>query len=475
MLGEMRVLLISTNRETLPDPVAPLGLALVGGALRQAGHEVHLLDVVLAEQPAECVRQTLEQYRPELIGINIRNVDNVLHGNSRSYLGDLQDVVSAVQQSSAGVVLLGGSGFSLLPREFLHALDCSYGIVGEGEVAAVQFANAVAAGTPLINIPGVASLTAGAFQLCPQQPAADLNLLPQADRTLIDNQLYSQTGGSGNVQTKRGCCFNCIYCTYPLLEGRSFRTRDPAAVADEIEQAASEFGIGHFYFVDNVFTHPVAHAQAVCHELIARRLPVRWSCYGHPSREILPLLDLMREAGCQGVDFGTDVAADEQLRRMGKTFSAADIIEVSLACRAAGLPFCHSLLIGGPGETRATVAETFDVINRCEADAVVLLAGIRIFPGTPLAQMAIAEGQVPENHNWLEPVFYLSSELPQAELELLLAPVMSWPNWVVPARGRLFDEWIQRKIRKYGFKGPLWEYLARVLRRAERRNRMRLR
>ena len=30
------------------------------------------------------------------------------------------------------------------------------------------------------------------------------------------------------VQTKRGCPFHCVYCTYPALEGCFMRLRDPA-------------------------------------------------------------------------------------------------------------------------------------------------------------------------------------------------------------------------------------------------------
>jgi hypothetical protein len=36
----MRVLLVSANRERIPDPIFPPGLAYVAAAARQAGHVV---------------------------------------------------------------------------------------------------------------------------------------------------------------------------------------------------------------------------------------------------------------------------------------------------------------------------------------------------------------------------------------------------------------------------------------------------
>jgi hypothetical protein len=40
----MKILLVATNRERSPYPVAPLGALFVTGAARAAGHEVDFLD-----------------------------------------------------------------------------------------------------------------------------------------------------------------------------------------------------------------------------------------------------------------------------------------------------------------------------------------------------------------------------------------------------------------------------------------------
>jgi radical SAM superfamily enzyme YgiQ (UPF0313 family) len=458
----MRVLLVSANRVVLPDPVAPLGLACVAAALREAGHEVRLLDLLRADDPPAVVRSELDVFSPEVVGVGLRNVDNTLHGNARTYLELVGEVIDAARAWGDPVIVIGGSGYSLFHRRLLEHFGLEFGIRGEGEEAMVRFLEAVAGARPFSQVPGLVRLRNGKCTVTPPASIRNLDRLPLPARDMIDNALYLRLGGSGNIQSKRGCAFACIYCTYPLLEGHCFRLRDPRNVVDELCLAGERFGIDHFYFVDNVFTRPVEHAAAICDEITARGLRVAWSCYGHPGREVLPLLDKLAAAGCRGIDFGTDSGCDAQLGRLGKSFRTADVLAVSRATRQAGIAFCHSMLLGGPGETYDTAMETLDRLEEWDPDAAVIIAGIRIYPGTPLASLARREGVLPEHIDLLPPRYYISPALSRERLERVLDRAQSHPHWVIPERKTMLDERIQAKIRRYGFRGPLWEYLAHV-------------
>ena len=120
-------------------------------------------------------------------------------------------------------------------------------------------------------------------------------------------------GGFVSVQTKRGCPFKCTYCIYPHLEGRRYRLRPPELVVEEIEKAATESKLRDFFFVDSVFNDPRSHALAICRELGRRRLPVRWSAFCNPTGFDAELAHAMKEGGCEGVEFGLDVASDKML------------------------------------------------------------------------------------------------------------------------------------------------------------------
>src|SRR3990172_7000794 len=118
-------------------------------------------------------------------------------------------------------------------------------------------------------------------------------------------------GGAGNLQTKRGCSFGCAYCTYPLVEGRKVRLRDPGRAAAEFEAAVKGHGLRHIFIVDNVFNYPAEHAKEFCRELISRRVDAGWSCYLSPAFVDSELVALMARAGFSRVDFGTVSALDD--------------------------------------------------------------------------------------------------------------------------------------------------------------------
>src|SRR5262249_5732729 len=157
--------------------------------------------------------------------------------------------------------------------------------------------------------------------------------------------------------TKRGCHYKCTFCAYPVIEGRGMRMRDPARIAAEVDTLLDE-GIDQFFVVDSVFNAPRGYAERVCAALQPRGRHIPWSCFVTPGTFSGALLDLMLAAGCQSIDFGTDAASDTTLRAFRKSFNVEDVRAASALCRARGVPFCHSLVFGGEGETWATVAET---------------------------------------------------------------------------------------------------------------------
>ncbi len=77
----MRILLINTNQERWPIPAAPIGLSLVASSLRKAGHELRVIDRMFLfskKQEQSLFPEAIKEFKPELIGLSIRNIDNFL-------------------------------------------------------------------------------------------------------------------------------------------------------------------------------------------------------------------------------------------------------------------------------------------------------------------------------------------------------------------------------------------------------------
>ena len=463
----MKVLLISANKEMLPDPVAPLGLAYLASVLEDNHHQVDLVDLCFARDDEKTLADKLGTFKPDVIGISIRNIDNVSFPNSVSYLDFYKDVVSWCKTYSDAHIIAGGSGFTLMPAEILRYLNLDCGIIGEGEETFLKVINALKHNRKPIEGPGV--VTSKSIPLAASPPAIflDFDRVPFPKRDLLDNSAYMTYGGMGNMQTKRGCIFNCIYCTYPLIEGGKVRLRTPGRIVDEIEYMKDAYSIDTFFIVDNVFNYPPQHAQEICKELIERKSEVRWSCYGNPAFVTEELIGLMKEAGCTGIEFGTDSCVDTILKKLRKIFTVEDIKRASSVCKETGMSFCHDILLGAPGEDRETVRETLRVIEEIDPTAVIIMVGIRIFPGTELALVAEKEGKISKDQLSLSPDFYISPAVSPFIVELVQEYAQNHSNCIVPGQNIMNDLRIQKKLRHYGIKGPLWEHMGIRRRRGE--------
>ncbi len=134
----MRILLISVNRERMPSPVFPLGLAYLAGVLRDGGHPVEVIDLCFSKDVLSDVREAIQRFQPGLIGFSLRNLDNLTYPTSVSYLGEAEEIIRVCRRSSSARLVIGGSGYSLAPRELLQHFDVDFGIIGEGEEILIQ-------------------------------------------------------------------------------------------------------------------------------------------------------------------------------------------------------------------------------------------------------------------------------------------------------------------------------------------------
>lgn len=410
----MKILLVATNRERSPYPVAPLGVLFIAGAARSAGHQVEFLDLGTALLPHHSLRHALTHGSFHAVAFGIRNLDNCWCFAPHSYFDEVRELAEIVRRHFAGPLILGGTGFSVSPQGWLERLDADCGVVGEGEQAFLQVLARLEKGESLQGIDGVilSPKRAALSPAAPAQAIAQLASLSQPAHDLCRYARYQRRGGFIGVQTKRGCPFKCNYCIYPKLEGRRYRLRPPQVVADEVQAVSARAGLRHFFFVDSVFNDPRAHALAVCRELARRKLPARWSAFCNPVGFDSELALAMAAAGCEGVEFGLDVASEKMLAALDKPFGQSEIRTALKAAHDAHLPFAVFLLFGGPSETWQDVEDTQHFLNDCApANAVFATLGIRIFENTPIVDIAVRDGQLARGQDLFFPAYYLSAAM----------------------------------------------------------------
>jgi radical SAM superfamily enzyme YgiQ (UPF0313 family) len=458
----MKVLLVATNRERSPYPVAPLGALFVAGAARTAGHDVEFLDMGSARFPHLALRSALANNDFQAVAFGIRNLDNCWFFAPRSYYDDVREFADIVRRHFNGPLILGGTGFSVSPQGWMRRLNADCGVMGEGERAFVEVLDRLEKGQPLEGIDGVITAPKNSAPLvaAPTKAIAQLSELPLPAHDLCRYSRYTRGGGFVGVQTKRGCPFKCSYCIYPQLEGKRYRLRPPEAVVDEVQTVFRQSKMRHFFFVDSVFNDPRKHALAVCQELTRRKLPVRWNAFCNPVGFDLELARAMAEAGCSGVEFGLDVASDKMFEAMNKPFGQKETRIALKAAYDAGLPFANFMLFGGPTETWADVLDTQNFLKDCApANAVFATIGIRVFENTPLAATAIQEGQVAPGHDLFEPTYYLSSAMAE-DTEMKLDRIARRDeSWQSPVDWRRFVTKFGQKVTVMLNVRPQWKHL----------------
>jgi len=455
-----RILLISANQCADPDPVFPLGLAYLSGALRQAGHECVWLDR-LAD--AEHFTEILLSSHPDFVGISLRNIDDVLIRKKETYFDDVPRLVALIHSQLLCPVILGGSGFSIFPETLLQLAEADFGIAGEGERSFVQLIDALRENRDFRAIPGLVYRENGNIRRTPAESRPFNGALNDADRPASNAVHYLRTGSMLNVQTQRGCAFRCCYCTYPVIEGRQHRRRPPELIADEFEQLSRQ-GARYVFIVDSVFNSSARHVTETCEALIRRRNKLPWGCFLRPQGLTPELMNLLARAGLKHIEFGSDSFCDEVLAAYHKDLTFEEILSASNLARRENIDFCHFLISGGPGETLETLEQGFQNSQRLEGAVVMAVLGMRVYPGTALFEQAVAEGRISRKTDLLQPVYYLADGLSADEVFARLQGfARRSPNWIVGDPDPAYQKLVTR-LRQRGVAGPLWSYFSLIQR-----------
>src|ERR1700738_2913667 len=128
-----RVLLVSTNRERQPYPVVPNGLACVASALDGAGHRVRFLDLCFASDPVGTARRAAREFKPDIMGVSVRNIDNSDAIALRHYTPEARSILHALRQAApVAKVIAGGAAFGVAPEALFRELGVDYAVAGGG-------------------------------------------------------------------------------------------------------------------------------------------------------------------------------------------------------------------------------------------------------------------------------------------------------------------------------------------------------
>jgi radical SAM superfamily enzyme YgiQ (UPF0313 family) len=423
----MKVLFISANTEKINMPTLPLGLACVAAATKKSGHDVAIVDLMMESDVRSVLRQAIEGFRPDIIGLSVRNIDDQNMENPGFLLGSVKDVVAVCRSLSEAPIVLGGAGYSIFPESALSFLDADMGIQGEGEVVFPELIDRMERRADFRELPGL-YLPGRRFK-GKRKFARNLDRLP-----LPDTDLWPLPAQNENiwmpVQTRRGCPLGCSYCSTETIEGRTIRKHSPEAIVRWIARWRKA-GVRQVYFVDNTFNLPQSQAKELCRKIIDRSLNIKWWCIIYPKRVDKELARLMARAGCEQVSIGFESGSERILKNMNKKYTPEEVRQISRMLREQGIRIMGFLLLGGPGETRESVEESLAFADSLKLDNLKITVGIRIYPHTPLSKVAVNDGTISSDDDLFSPRFYLAKPLADWLPETLKKWAAAQPQWTI--------------------------------------------
>ncbi|SHN61875.1 lipid biosynthesis B12-binding/radical SAM protein [Desulfovibrio litoralis] len=443
----MNILLISVNTEEAPYPVYPLGMSTVASALEKGGHSVSQADMLYAKQnKSEYLDKKIKECSPDVIGISLRNIDNVDYFTSEQHwqLDSLRLLIEKIRLQTTAAIILGGGGFSIMPEKILEYCNADYGIVGEGELSFCILLEQLEKNEKISKI----------FKSDMRCKGVEMNS-PLYDDLLLD--FYAQESGVLNIQTKRGCPNNCLYCTYPMLEGRVVRPREIEAVIEDIKYIIHRHKGCEIFFTDAVFNDHNGHWLTLVEAMAKAGLVIPWTAFFEPTGLSKSELSLCMRTGLKAVEFGTDATSDATLKGMKKRFNFESVLSSTNLCNSLDLPSAHFVIFGGPKETEATLKEGLNNLDLLTNSLVFAFLGIRIYEESPLMRYAVNEGTIEPQTNCLQPRYYFSPHINEADATIIIK------NHFRRNKLRIFPpEKGQEKIhalRNLGYRGVLWDQL----------------
>lgn len=470
------VTLVNTN--LMKPPISPLGIDYLAQSLEKKGFKVDVLDVCFSSDLSGSIEEYFTENDPRIVGVSIRNTDDCFYVSKDFFLPGIKGIVDEIKKRTSAPLIFGGCGFSVMPEKILSHCSVDLGMSGDCEEYFPLLIQRIMRGERIEDIPGLIYKDVhGKYRRNPPS-YLDLRRLPLQSRDFVDNERYFKEGGMGNIETKRGCNQECIYCADPISKGKKIRLRPAEHIVWELKRLVQK-GINYIHICDSEFNLPAEHAEKVCQKIIKEKLHTKlyWYAYCSPFPFSDRLALLMRRAGCRGIDFGVDSGSDKMLKVLRRNFTSREIEETARICHRHGIVFMYDLLLGGPGENKKTLRETVKLMRRADPHRVGVAMGVRVYPGTFLSSFLLNQRPLHKDtfaqekslsDDFFSPTFYLCPEMGEQIFSYVEGLVGDDERFLFPkdtGKSKNYNynqNTLLIKAINNGYRGAYWDILRRV-------------
>jgi radical SAM superfamily enzyme YgiQ (UPF0313 family) len=293
---------------------APLGVLYLSAFIKNAGHEVQVIDAEAERLSCNQIIERVKSFNPVAVGISITTV---AYQNSSNLAAELKKCFPNLLISGGGAHITANSDL------FLNDSSFELGIVGEGENTLLEL---LECGFDKKVYPTINGLVyrdeSGKVVLSPPREHLNpLDKLPFPDRdALSDISIYRPPIGCYqedfvvSMMTSRGCPYQCIFCDNNTF-GRKIRYFSPEYVISEIEMILTKYQAKEITFVDDTFPSNRKRFKKILEMILDKNLRFSWTCMANLKDIDEELAPLMKKAGCWQIAVGIESGDDEIVKK----------------------------------------------------------------------------------------------------------------------------------------------------------------
>jgi radical SAM superfamily enzyme YgiQ (UPF0313 family) len=304
---------------SIPQPIQPLEFAYMASQLR-GDHTVRIYDAHLKNSSLPRIVEEIKKFRADVVVLE--TAPTYLFWRCCPLDIKVPSEISKLIKKKTGAKLICiGPHPTITPSWTMKETKADYLVMGEPDISVPEFIKSEFD----TDLKGVYTSNGGDGV----SYVEDLSKLPLPSFDLLEMRAYSPYGDfyrppekklkntyafGSTIEYSRGCIFDCIFC---FREGfrREYRTKKVRQLIREIKYA-KEFGVGYFYFIDELFNKPGREIFELLEKL--EKEDIKFGCQCRPDLMTVDLLERMKDAGCVHIEYGLESVSEEILGIINK-------------------------------------------------------------------------------------------------------------------------------------------------------------
>ncbi len=398
----------------------PTGLAYIAAALKEAGHEIHGLNLnndinykTAYDMILNRIDKEIREVKPELIGLSGLCTDY-------HFLRDTIEIIRAID--SRIPIVLGGGIVNNDAKFIFNLIKPDYAIVGEGEETIVNLISVIENPDEIMpqniwyRVNGGATCAGidHTYRPLDERPLPDYDVFGVNemldDYSMATRLLYRYSRPDPrpfNLVTARSCPFSCSFCVHD--HGPKYRARSIENIINEIKVTYDKYHYNILLMLDELFAVNKKRMTEFCMALLKAKeeygWDFDWTFQTHASAHLdKESLELAKKSGCFFFSYGLESASPLVLESMNKKMKISQIEEAIKLARESKVGFGGNLIFGDPAETEDTIAESLSFWVKYGGSEFIFLANVVPYPGSRIFNDCIKRGLIKDKAQFYETI-----------------------------------------------------------------------